>query len=370
MEQEIELFLNADTTLKALRNTRREAELADKLEDSKPLNDVLQSILKSSPTLAKLFLLGIKLPSPFPPAAGTGEGSGGTFLGKTYPTFFRFRGMKDGESLVRDAHLDSRTRITFETDAADDYLIRELDPGAFRVLLTRGDFEEEITNWSTPGPHEGILGLSIISLPEGTKVGDELTYRIEITDDSRIEAFSNQLTVRVRKAVPHTGGGSGPRPSVPNAGRGKEGGPSTLQLPNIKEVHEADWGTYGHNEFSALTIINAGQSDAAAAGSATDVFDFFVNVDNRFLRIMQKESKDDPNLIKAKFVYGLVLVGLALLQEDRVAPKPKLEDSDEDSDEDAPPNIEANVERMTRALGPVLLPMLQSIGSLTVGEEN
>ena len=371
LEQEIELFLHADTTLKALRNTRREAELADKLEDSKPLTDVLQSILKSSPTLAKLFLLGIKLPSPFPPAAGTGEGSSDTFIGKTYPTFFRFRGMKDGEVLVRDAHLESRTRVAFETDAADDYLIRELDAGALRVLLTRGEHEEEeVTDWSTPGPHGGILGLSIISLPEGTKVGDELTYRIEMTDDSRIEAFSNQLTLRVRKAVSHTGGGNGPSPSAPNSGRGNDGGPSTLQLPNIKEVHEAEWGTYGHNEFSALTIINAGQSDAAAAGSATDVFDFFVNVDNKFLRIMQKESKDDPNLIKAKFIYGLVLVGLALLQEDRVTPRPKLEDGDEDVTPDIEANVEANVERMTRALGPVLLPMLQSIGSLTVGEDD
>ena len=274
--------------------------------------------------------------------------------------------MKDDEPLIRDAHLDSRTRLTFETDAADDYLFRDLDRGALRVLLVRGDQEEEITGYTYRGPHDGIFSLTLISLPAGTNAGDELKYRIEVTDDSRIEAFANDLTLRVQKPTSNTGGGTGKPRKAPNAGTGNSGGSSTLQLPNIKEVREAEWDKYGFNELSALKIINAGQPDGDAAGSTADVFDFYVNVDNKFLRIMQKESKDDPKLLRAKFVYALVLVGLAVLQEDHATSKAVAEGGGENGT----PNVEAVVERMTRALGPVLLPMLQSIGSLAAETED
>ena len=68
--------------------------------------------------------------------------------------------------------------------------------------------------------------------------------------------------------------------------------------------------------FSALKIVSAGE-----VGQGADVFDFYVNVDNKYLRIFQKESKDNPKLIKAKFVYGSVLLGLALIQDARTVHK-------------------------------------------------
>ena len=152
LESELESLIRKDDSLKALRNKRRAEELSEKLADSKPLTNVLQDLLRNSPTLAKLFLQGLKLTSPFPPANTGGESMGGEFHGKTYPTYFRFRGMKDGEALVRDAHLGSRSRVALETDAADDYFMRDLDPGASRLLLVNGEHEIEIENWTVQGP--------------------------------------------------------------------------------------------------------------------------------------------------------------------------------------------------------------------------
>jgi hypothetical protein len=81
---------------------------------------------------------------------------------------------------------------------------------------------------------------------------------------------------------------------------------------------------------------------------------------------VQKESKVDPKLLKAKFVYGMVLVGLALLQDDRLASKSSASDNGENGEA---MDAEKLVDRTTRALAPVFLPMLESIGALEATEE-
>jgi hypothetical protein len=362
LEKELESLIKNEPSLKALRNRRRSEELSEKLADSKPLTAVLQDILKNQPTLAKLLLQGVKLTSPFPPANTAGGGnSGGEFHGKTYPTYFRFKGLKDGEALIRDARLESRTRITLETDADDEYFMRELDPGASRLVLVDGEEETEIDNWSIQGPRSGSSSLTLFDLPSDAKVGTEIDYRLEITDPSRVDAFLNRFTLQIKPAAPSNGGGGGAGSSN-NSEAGTGGGASMLQLPNIREVTQDEWETRGFNELTALRILSAGDDD----GGQAEIYDFYVNVDNKFLRIIEKETKDEPKLIKAKFIYGLVLVGLALLQDHRTAPAIK----DEDSESKDANNVEKLVETTTRAIAPVLLPMLESIGALDINEDD
>jgi hypothetical protein len=371
LEAELERFLRDDPALRALRNKRREEELADKLADSKPLTDILQDILRHSPTLAKLFLQGIKIASPFPPTTGTGEGISDQFEGKTYPTYFRIRDLKYGEQLRRDAHLESRARILFETDANDDYFIRDLDHGECGVWLISGTNETAVHNWAVHGPRSGGVTLTL-DLPADARVGDSLRFEVRVTDPSRVEPFVNSITLLVRPpASPSPGGKGGQRTAT--SGAGTRGGGSSLSLPNIVEVDEEHWADHSFTESTALVLKNAGQDDAAPGAAAIDVYDFYVNVDNKFLRIAQKESKDDPKLLKAKFVYGLVLVGLAFLQHDRNQPVARSErddDSSEDGEDDDAPGIESAVAYATTALAPVLLPMLESIGALTVSDED
>ncbi|HZL37986.1 MAG TPA: hypothetical protein VFC78_21905 [Tepidisphaeraceae bacterium] len=61
IEEALEDLISKHPGLRELRERRRSEEVADRLEDSKPLEDVLQSILRSSPTLERLFLLGQRL---------------------------------------------------------------------------------------------------------------------------------------------------------------------------------------------------------------------------------------------------------------------------------------------------------------------
>jgi hypothetical protein len=99
----------------------------EQLADNKPLEDVLKRVLKTSPTLAKIFGAGTRLHNPFKPE--NVQPSQKPFVGKPHPTFFRFAGKEEGEILARAAHLESRVRVAFDTDAVDDYFTRKVDRG-------------------------------------------------------------------------------------------------------------------------------------------------------------------------------------------------------------------------------------------------
>ena len=65
IEREIERLLKEHPGLRLLRENRRLEEIKGKLQESKPLVDVIQKIIKNSPALAKLLPVGGKLPNPF-----------------------------------------------------------------------------------------------------------------------------------------------------------------------------------------------------------------------------------------------------------------------------------------------------------------
>jgi len=278
--------------------------------------------------------------------------------------------LKDGEELRRDANLESRARILLETNANDDYFTRDLDAGECAVWLMSRGSEQAIHNWAVHGPRSGAVTLTL-DLPADAIAGDSLRFEIRVIDPSRIEPFVNSVILRVRPPTPTGPGGKGTA-RTSTGGEGTQGGGSSLTLPNIVEVDEEHWPLHGFNETTALVLKHAGTDEGAQGGGSSDVYDFYVNIDNKFLRIAQKESKDDPKLLRAKFVYGQVLVGLAFLQHDRTQPKANSDEdgdeSDDDDSEDAP-GIESAVAFATTALAPVLLPVLDAIGALTVGDE-
>jgi hypothetical protein len=63
-----------------------------------------------------------------------------------------------------------------------------------------------------------------------------------------------------------------------------------------------------------------------------------------------------------------VLVGLGLLQQDIADQSNKTDESESDEDNDGCGNVEERVERVTRALAPIMLPMIDSLGALDVPE--
>lgn len=81
-----------------------------------------------------------------------------------------------------------------------------------------------------------------------------------------------------------------------------------------------------------------------------------------------KSTKAEMPLLKARFVYAMVLVGLGLLQQDITEQSSKGDEPETDEDNEACGNVEERVERVTRALAPIMLPMIESLGALDVAE--
>ncbi|MGQ0744928.1 MAG: hypothetical protein ACT4OS_11450 [Acidimicrobiales bacterium] len=357
---ELESILHDDPTLRELRNRRRKEDIDEKLAEDKPLAEALEAILKSNPTLEKLFLRGTSISAPFA-REGAGEGEGGDFHGKPWPTYFRLKGKAQDEELIRDARLASRPRVSLVTDAEDAYFVREMDPGEWAVYRTDREPAERLANCRMDGPHSGVALLHV-ALPDDAATGAELPLEIEVSDPSRVDPFVNRLVLRLKPAEEGGGGGGATgarRRRSGNRGSGRQGDRSGLALPEVTRVREDTWNDYSFHTFTendALVVVLAdGDGDH-------QLWDFYVNVDNKFLRTVQKESpKEDPRLIETKFVYANVLIGLALLTESAAA-------SSGDGEAHEEVSMERYVGRTTSQLAPIMLPMIDAIGGLSVDD--
>lgn len=384
IESELEDLISHHQGLRDLRERRRSEEVAERLEDSRPLEQVLESLLRSSPTLERLFLLGQRLSRPFRSGgAGDREGGGGgaqngsgTFTGKPHPTFFRFFHKNAGFVLARDAEVGRRCRIKFETDVVNDYFGRDDNRGRYIAEIIEGPFDGKELD-SNLTLHDGVANWSITLPEESLKVGDEITVQCTVADDVIGESLVN--IARIRIVPKSTAGGGGGDDRKANRGddqdgergdggagtggkRGSSGpeAPSGIAMPEIHKVTEGDalWVEHDFNEHTACKIIEDAIDEN---GTDRSTYTFYVNVSNISLQTDMKNSRDDVALKEAKFVYGNVLVGLALIHQRRSRPAGDVEAADGNGES----TIEDLVESTTKALAPFLVPMIDYLGSLT-----
>lgn len=91
-------------------------------------------------------------------------------------------------------------------------------------------------------------------------------------------------------------------------------------------------------------------------------------MDNIYLKTELKARAEDQEIVKARFIYGLVLVGLALLHDDAQGNGKVERTNEEERDTEESRNVEDKIFELSKALAPVLLPMIESLGDLTVDE--
>src|SRR5207302_10657167 len=97
IEHALEEMLKQHQGLRDLKERRRREQTEAKLADSKPLEDILEALLKKSPTLANLFLKGVRASNPFKPEKVREEET--PFQGNRFPTFFKLKGRDYGHVL-------------------------------------------------------------------------------------------------------------------------------------------------------------------------------------------------------------------------------------------------------------------------------
>lgn len=354
--------------LRLLANERRRRELANKPAASESMANLISGLLAKNPDLAKLLGMGARIQDPHRPVSTGGDGS--AYQGKRFPTFFRFRSCESGEELVRDAHLNAHCRITFETDAENEYFKREDEPGEFELLVQSGSDWEKADSFQRPRLYNGYAHLTL-SLPEGAKPGDTYAFKAILADPSRVEAIENsfRLNVKPEAAKPNAPGG-GRRSKTDSQKPGADGKgddpskhqPSYLDIPNPTPVERADWEKQDppFDKYTALRIKRRPSSPGEA-----DEYDYLVNVDNVYLQNFLVGRLSDAETIKLRFQVALVLVGLSLRHQRSIMETGQAGEDFPNSDT----NIADMVQATTSAIAPFLLPMIESVSQLEVPQE-
>lgn len=373
IEAELEDLIGKHSGLRALRERRREAEIAERLEESKAFDDVIQTIIKSSPTLSRLFRFGQRLSQPNRadnddnPGGGHGKDGGkAPFEGKPHPTYFRFYKKRNGEELDRNAEIGRRCRIKFETDVQNDYFERSHLRGKYEVEVLDGVLEGVALDHNL-SLHDGVANWSI-SLPEDRlEPGDTVRLQCTVDDDALIAPHVNVVSITLTPAEAHSkqeasyarlrnysGGIAGLFGSGPNAGKGSSQKPGSQESGGIDppkpipvKRNDDNWKQHNFSDTTACKIIEDG-----------DGFTFYVNVDNIYLHTEMKDGKDDIGVQRSKFIWGNVLIALAIIHDQRTRPGTEQDDSKSTS-------VFSKVEETTRAIAPFLVPMIDHLGALS-----
>lgn len=358
IERQLMIALREHQGLRDLRNERAKQDVDDQLADNKPLEDVLKRVLKSSPNLARLFGLGQRLQTPFKPDMV--QPTTKPFEGRSHPTFFRFAGKEQGQALARSAHLDRRVRLQFETDVVDEYFTRKVDRGEKDFSIVDGDRRISIPDYVGPNLSKGRGNLTF-DLPEATKPGDVVEVEFVVRDPVLGTEFRNVARLAILAAAEDPPGPKTPpkpRPDQPPTA-GSVQGNAGIALPEVHWVKRSsqNWATHFVSSDDCLAILDDGEPGKPD-------WKFYLNEENRALQSELKFTKLSTQIVRKQFEIGMVLVGMAILQDDKMRQEPDGRSRSKDEED----SVEKRVLETTRAVAPIVLPMIQSLGDLATDE--
>ena len=173
--------------------------------------------------------------------------------------------------------------------------------------------------------------------------------RTTVDDDSRNDPLRNDFYIRVALEEKPQGGGGGKR-RRPHGDDDDENSkaPGGFDLPQIIPLRKIDtqWTHHFKEDGDALSVRDGGEGG----------YDFYINMDNAHLATELKSNpKIDARLLEAQYQYGMVLLGISLLEH--------LERKRKEDKQDGPP-ISETIYEFSRAISPVLLPMIAALGDL------
>lgn len=359
-EQRLEKLLRKHDGLKTLRQNRQRKELEQSLQEDSPLTDALGDIIKDSPSLSSLFVPGASLQDPKdgePDPDGEETGSGDAeepYEGERFPTHFDIIDKHKERTVPINAHTAT---IRFETDAENDYFERDSKPGTF-VLSKDG---EQVTDYTLSlWNGEATLRLERdVDNPE-VSVGSESVFQSTVSDPTRREnPFLNQFTIQIGLAREYENGNDDNESENNNEGDGPLQ-PQGLSIPEPVFVEREEWKDYPDLNFTedeAMFVRWLGEETG---------YRFYVNGGNRYLEsyLDHEAEPGHSEVIKAKFKYSLMLLGLAMLSD--LADSQNVEEGlgQNVQTPDGEPTIEEKINEMSRAAARVIIPTLERLDEL------
>ena len=364
--REVENLLHGNDELTRLAEQRRRGEISDDPQTSQSFEKFIEDMVKRHPLLEEVLGPGFRITNPFKPRLV--EAHEKPYEGERFPTKFHFRGLQAGKPLTREAFLDSKIRVLFETDAENDFFRRDEEAGEFKLFQIVDGKRIPATNWSTPNLFDGTATLTISALPPGVAKGDILAYEAEITDPSRIEPFVNRfsLVVQGRRKV-HSGGKQKPKKQATEEEGKDKPNDTRLNVPSPQEVWEEDWATHdpAFDRTTAMRIMLAPKST-----DEQKVFDYYINMDNVFLSQAIKTQTRRTKELRDRFKFGMTMLSLAVIRHDletrrREQPKVVIDEEREVEQNAAKPDVRDTVAEVTTAIAPFLLPLVDALSGIT-----
>jgi hypothetical protein len=340
--KQLEESLADNYALKKLKERRRKEALKEKVEDNKVLVSKLSALIKSNPNLGSMLKLGARI-------AGAGAGGSGViakgleeakrdddFIGKYVPTYFNIVNKSKLEVLKRTITKGNNAKIQIETDAQNDYFDRDEKPGRFELYKNNKLVQGYLINL-----YKGILDLKII-MPKEVKVGSVDVYEFKIYDEISGNVFSGVFKVEVKPKSQE----EKEQIKKDKKKKGREGKEDlSFALPTITELFKDDLENQDMNLNSAFKVVNNGNND----------FDYFINMDNFYLRAAMSKEPDPvkQDAMKLQYKYGMFLFSLNIIHEFEKSStmKDKVED------------VSIFVAEATKMLSSVFFP-IQSLGEI------
>ena len=344
VQDRIKEILKEHQGLKKLQNERRAQVVQNRLNDDRPLQNVLNNILAKSPVLSKILLTGSRLTNPFNTSSNGGNGE--DFVGKMHPTFFKLREKHREEMLVKHVPINHAFRVQFDTDVENSYFSRATEPGSFVLKMDGVERADLIRHL---GLFNGTATLTI-ALPEGIKEGDQHTFSTQIDDACIPQEYPNTFKIVAEKEKEYTGGGTSPRTPPPgnNPPRNRTTSDSGVGMPNILEKTRADWDEFQMDDTSALVLR-----------ATDDSSDYFLNMDNKYLLTELKGMRDANKikLTKARYKYSMALIGMSVQSYYK-----------SQSEQGTDITVEDEVRKISTMLAPIMIPMLDAMSDLDMDE--
>ena len=349
LENELMEKLKDHKELEQIALQRRKSELSDNPEVSKSFEQFVQEMVNKHPLLERILGPGFRITNPFKPEAVKAVEK--PWKGVRFPTKFHFKDRDPGVQLRRDANINSQVRISFVTDAENDYFRRDEQPGEMTLFEVVGDELLPAKNWRTPHIFEGNVALSL-SLSPTAALGDVVTYEAHVTDPSRIEPFRNRFSLTVkteREDQPRVPRPPVPKPEKPGTEIGKDAHQDTrLAVPTPAEIWEKDWDKQDP-QFDKFTAMRVKRPPGADENSA--VFDYFINMNNVFIDQAAKQRPKKAQEIQNRYKFGMTFITLALIRQDLQA-RTNEPAVDPDEETTPPQDLRDRIDEVTTAIAP------------------
>lgn len=289
IEKYLEIELSKNKMLQQLQIKRRNEIMQEQANNTEAMQRTISKLIKTSPSLNNLFNSGQDFKDEINKGKGFDEDLF-SYEGSQYPSYFEL--IKEfPEEAPKLCPKNRSFRISFKTDVEDLYFLRTQDRGRYSFIIENHLLE----NYSFSLRH----GKAIFTcfLPSDANLDELLKFTYLISNEnSNIKEFSGSFVVKVDKEVDKNDEIQSKKKQPPK--------PNALDLPTVIEVRKEDWAKYNFGEEDAIEIVPNQLS-----------YDFFINMDNKYLVLERKNKNDDLIRLNELFKGSLFLFALSMIED-------------------------------------------------------